>query len=83
MTPEIIQKINSHLAVKPNASRGELCEACGITRAMLDRTAKAGLVKLPPPMSYSQAAKIGRRKAEAAGKRFVINRNKPQVWQEA
>ncbi len=83
MTPEIIQKIKSHMAQFPGDTRYDICRALNIPRSMLDRMGNAGLVKLPRKLSPSQAAKIGRRKAEAAGKSFVINRNKPQVWQEA
>lgn len=77
---DIIQKANAIMASR-FINRANLAKELGITRYKLDCMGRDGLIKLPAALSSSQAAKVGRKVHKKAGKHFVINPNKQQVWQ--
>lgn len=78
MTTETIQKINTYLEKNGSASWRDIANAAGISRYALTKLHDAGLVKLPKPMTTSQAATLGRKKNKVIQGYYI---NRPAAWQ--
>lgn len=78
---QLIEAVNNYMASNKNVTLQDIRRNCKTTSPRLKALQRAGLLKLPTPMSKKQAGIIGRSKSDARGQRFVINSSKPQVWQ--
>lgn len=78
-TEQTVKAINDFMANHPRANRSEIAKGVGISNYMLEKVSKLGLVKLPPPLSFKQSAKVSKAKRRPEVVRFVINQNKKQV----
>lgn len=75
-----------HLATKAkeimsenkHINRAELAKKLGVYRGKLDTMEKAGLIVLPPKLTTSQAATLGRKKNKVMQGYYI---NRPASWQ--
>ena len=71
-------KAKEIMAAKKHITRADLARELGVYRGKLDTMEKAGLIVLPPKLTTSQAATLGRKKNKVMQGYYI---NKPASWQ--
>lgn len=75
---DLIAAINAYMATHKNVTRGELKRKLCTSLYRLENLSAAGLVVIPPKLSKSSGATLGRKKSNVMANWYI---NRPAPWQ--